>query len=104
MEFTNASLEKVNDALKVVNEFTAEMNARAEKWLEANFTGNWMLPAPHIIFHPEGWIVRLADPDKVLNDTTGAPIEFLYRQPHIQKGYLSFEVPAEFIFSETGRS
>lgn len=100
MEFTNASLEKVNNALKVVNEFTAEVIVRAQKWLEQNWRDDYDLPDPHIIFNQEGWVVRLADTDKALNDTTGAPVKFVYNNPALQPMTLTFEVPAKSIFTE----
>jgi hypothetical protein len=100
MEFTNASLEKVNAALAVVNEFTAEVLVRAEKWLDNNYRDNWELPAPHIVFHQEGWIVRVDDPEKVLNDTTGAPVKIVFHHPDLQERSRSFDVPAKSIFTE----
>lgn len=99
MEFTNASLEKVNEAIKVVNEFTAEVLVRAEKWLDDNYRDNFQLPAPHIVFHQEGWIVRVVDPEKVLNDTTGAPVNVAFSHPDMQPQERSFEVPADAIFA-----
>ena len=104
MEFTNASLEKVNEAIKVVNEFTAEVLVRAEKWLDNNYRDNWELPAPHIVFHQEGWIVRVDDPEKVLNDTTGAPVKILFNHPDLQERTRSFEAPAADIFTAPAKA
>lgn len=101
MEFTNASLEKVNEAIKVVNEFTAEVLVRAEKWLDDNYRDDFELPAPHIVFHQEGWNVRVDDPEKVLNDTTGAPIKIVFRHPDQQDYDRSFEVPADAVFTKS---
>lgn len=101
MEFTNASLEKVNAAITVVNEFNAEVLVRAEKWLEDNYRDDFQLPAPHIVFHQEGWNVRVDDPEKVLNDTTGAPIKIAFNHPDMQINVRFFEVPADAIFTES---
>lgn len=98
MEFTNASLEKV---AAVVNEFNAEVLFRAEKWLDDNYRDDFQLPAPHIIFHQEGWIVRVADIDKALNDTTGAPVKIVFSHPDMQSEERSFDVPEAAIFTES---
>lgn len=100
MEFTNASLEKVNDALKVVNEFTAEVIARAEKWLEHNWRDNYDLPDPHIVFNQEGWEAQVDNVEKILNDTTDAPVRIILSHPEWQVMPRSFEVPYSAIFTE----
>lgn len=101
MEFTNASLKKVNTALAVVKEFTDEVLVRAEKWLDDNYRDDFELPAPHIVFHQEGWIVRVDDPEKVLNDTTGAPIKIVFSNPDQQPHDRSFEVPVNAVFAKS---
>lgn len=101
MEFTNTSLEKVNEAIKVVNEFNAEVLIRAEKWLDDNYRDNFQLPAPHIVFHQEGWTVRVADTDKVLNETTASPIKIAFSHPDMQAQEHFFEVPTGAIFTES---
>ena len=103
MEFTNASLEKVNAAIKVVNEFNAEVLVRTEKWLEDNYRDDFQLPAPHIVFHQEGWNVRVDDPEKVLNDTTGSPIKIAFSHPIMQAQERFFGVPADTIFTESAK-
>lgn len=103
MEFTNASLEKVDEARKIVAEFTEEVLKRAKVWLEANFKGDFDLPAPHIIFEQEGWVVEIVDLDKVLNGTVGDSIQFRYCHPNLQRMYLPFEVPESAIFTESAK-
>jgi hypothetical protein len=100
MEFTNASLEKVNDALKVVNEFNAEILVRAEKWLDQNWRDNWELPAPHIVFHQEGWKAWVENVEGILNNTTAAPIRIVFSHPDLQMKIRGFEVPHDAIFTE----
>lgn len=100
MEFTNASLDKVNDALKVVKEFTDEVLVRAEKWVELNWRDDQTLPAPHIVFHQEGWKAWVEDADKVLNDTTNAPIRVLFMHPEYQWNVRGIDVPYSAIFTE----
>lgn len=97
MEFTNDYLEKVDAAREIIAGFTAEVLKRAKVWLEANYRGNFELPAPHILFEQEGWVVELVDLDKVLNGTVGDPIEFRYHHPKLQPMRLTFEVPADVI-------
>ena len=102
MEFTNANLEKVDEARLIVAAFTAEVLKRTKVWLEANYRGDFELPAPHIIFEQEGWVIEIVDLDKVLNGTVGEPIEFRYHNQKLQPLRLTFSVPAEAIFPAEG--
>lgn len=100
MEFTNASLDKVNDALKVVKEFTDEVLIRAEKWIDLNWRDNTELPAPHIVFYQEGWEVWVENVDQVLNGTSNAPVRVSFKHHEYQVNPRSVDVPYSAIFPE----
>ena len=100
MEFTNSSLDKVNDALKVVKEFTDEVLVRAEKWVELNWRDDTTLPAPHIVFHQEGWKAWVENVDEALNSTTDAPIRVVFMHPEYQVNVRGIDVPRYAIFTE----
>lgn len=103
MPYTNESLEKINQALKItkrfqkeitlVEKFKADILRRVEVWLKDNYRTNFDLPSPEIIFVQPGWEIEIANLDAIINSTEDTPVEIRYTHPILMSRVNIFFAP-----------